>query len=191
MTLFVGIAGTHSTGKTSFVQDVLKQAEKCGISVAVVSDTATKCREAGFPILRDHTFESTLWIITSVIKAELEAGLKANLVLVDRPVPDALGYLEAALSATSRTLSEEQRAYLYGLAEHHARRYSLILKTQLDESIPLGEDRDPDSDFRRDAGRCIDAVLTQLGISCLDPNSDAAQERIHSILHQLMPASTS
>ena len=26
MTLFVGIAGTHSTGKTSFVQDVLKRA---------------------------------------------------------------------------------------------------------------------------------------------------------------------
>ena len=191
MTLFVGIAGTHSTGKTSFVQAVLKQAGTCGISVAVVSDTATKCREAGFPILRDHTFESTLWIMTSVIKAELEAALRASLVLVDRPVPDALGYLEAALSATGRTISEQQRAYLYGLAEHHAKRYSMVFKTQLDESIPLGEDRDPDLDFRRDAGRHIDAVLTRLGISCLDPNADVAQERIRSILHRLTPTSTS
>jgi predicted ATPase len=191
MTLFVGIAGTHSTGKTSFVQDVLRQAGKCGISVAVVSDSASRCRDAGFPILKDHTFESTLWIMTSVIKAELEVGLKASLVLVDRPVPDALGYLEAALSATGRTISEEQRAYLYGLAEHHAKRYSLLLKTQLDESIPLGPDRDRDLDFRRDAGQHIDAVLTQLGISCLNPNADAAQERIRSILHRLASTSTS
>lgn len=189
MTLFVGIAGTHSTGKTSFVQDVLKRAERRGISVAVVSDTATKCRDAGFPILRDHTFESTLWIVTSVIKAELEAGLSASLVLVDRPVPDALGYLEAALSVTGRTISEEQRAYLYGVAEHHAKRYSLVLKTQLDESIPLGADRDPDLDFRRDAGRHIDTVLKRLGVNCLDPNSHVAQERIRSILDH--PTSTS
>lgn len=189
MTLFIGIAGTHSTGKTSFVDAALQEAERCGLSVAVVSDTATRCREAGFPILRDHTFESTLWIMTSVIKAELEAGLKARLVLVDRPVPDALGYLEAALSATGRNISEEQRAYLYGLAEHHAKRYSLVLKTQLDESIPLGPDRDRDPDFRRSAGRQIDAVLARLGISCLDPNSDAAQERIRSILHRLTAVS--
>lgn len=190
MTIFVGIAGTHSTGKTSFVQHVLKQAEKCSVSVEVVSDTATKCRDAGFPILRDHTFESTLWIMTSVIKAELEAGLKASLVLVDRPVPDALGYLEAALSATSRTITEQQRAYLYGLAEHHAKRYSLLLKTQLDESISLGPDRDSDLDFRRDADRRIDSALSRLGIHCLDPNSDVAQERIRSILLQLTPTST-
>lgn len=191
MTQFVGIAGTHSTGKTSFVHDVLKQAQKRGISVEVVSDTATRCRDAGFPILRAHTFESTLWIMTSVIKAELEAGLKASLVLVDRPVPDALGYLEAALSATGRTISEEQRAYLYGLAEHHAKRYSLLLRTQLDESIPLGPDRDRDLDFRRDAGRHIDAALIRLGTHSLDPYSDAAQARILSILNQLAPTGTS
>lgn len=190
MTIFVGIAGTHSTGKTSFVQNIRKLAEEFSVSVEVVSDTATKCRDAGFPILRDHTFESTLWIMTSVIKAELEAGLKTSLVLVDRPVPDALGYLEAALSATSRTITEEQRAYLYGLAEHHAKRYSLLIKTHLNESIPLGPNRDPDLDFRRDADRCIDTVLSRLGIHCPDPNSDVAQERIRSILLQLTSTRT-
>ncbi|MHB8390052.1 MAG: AAA family ATPase [Acidobacteriaceae bacterium] len=185
MTIFVGVAGTHSTGKTSLVQDVLTQAEKCGVSVEVVGDTATKCREAGFPILTNHTFESTLWIMTSVIKAELEAGLKASLVLVDRPVPDALGYLEAALSTTGRTITEQQSIYLYNLAEHHAKCYSLLLKTQLDESIPLGPDRDPNLDFRRDVDRCIDAAFSRLSIDCLDPHSIVAQERIRSILDQL------
>lgn len=185
MTLLIGIAGTHSTGKSTFVQDIRTQAEAHGISVAVVSDTATKCHEVGFPILKDHTFESTLWIMTSVIKAELEVGIRADLVLVDRPVPDALGYLEAALLATNRSISEEQRSYLYGLAKYHAQCYSLILKTQLDESIALGEGRDQDIKFRRDAGRQIDAALTRLGINSLDPQSVAAQEQIRSMFLQL------
>lgn len=188
MTTFIGTTGTHSTGKTTLVKQVREQAEKIGISVAVVSDAATRCRDAGFPILRDHTFESTLWIMASVIKAELEAGLKASLVLVDRPVPDALGYLEAALSATRRSISTEERAYLYSLAKQHAGRYSLLLKTRLDESIPLGEGRDPDLEFRRDADRHIDAALRELSVEALDANSEGASHRIRSLLQELSQA---
>lgn len=184
MAHFIGIAGTHSTGKTTFVEQLRGQAKERGISVVVVSDTATRAQEAGFPILRDHTFESTLWIMTAVIKAELEAGLKARLVLVDRPVPDALGYLEAALSATSRSISLQQRDYLYALARHHAQCYSLFLKTALDESIPLGAGRDRDPAFRRDVDRRIGEALDQLGLAHLDPNSDAARQRIQSLLQQ-------
>lgn len=190
MAIYIGIAGTHSTGKTSFVQSVSELASQHDVSVAMISDTATKCRDAGFPILKEHTFESTLWIMTSVIKAELEAGLKADLVLVDRPVPDALGYLEAALSATARRITDDERAYLYDLAAHHVKRYALLLKTTLNEAIPLGPDRDPDLGFRRAADRHMEAALTKLGTSWLDPNSDLARNRIRSLLEapaQAMP----
>lgn len=185
MTTFIGIAGTHSTGKTTFVTQVQEEAGKLGIAVEVVRDTATRCQEAGFPILQNHTFESTLWIVASVIRAELEAGLKAKLVLVDRPVPDALGYLEAALHATGRAISQAQRDYLYVLAQHHAGRYALLLKTKLDESIPLGEGRDPNLEFRRDADRRISGVFRQLGVAEIDPNSDTAQQRLRALLGQL------
>lgn len=139
MTYYIGIAGTHSTGKTTFLSELKQLGEESGIKVEYISDTATKCQNMGFPILSDHTFESTLWIITSVIKSELEAGLNADLVLVDRPVPDAIGYLNAALKAQNRSISVEQKEYLYGIVEQHSRRYNLLLKTELDESIPLGK----------------------------------------------------
>ncbi|NML43472.1 AAA family ATPase [Ramlibacter sp. G-1-2-2] len=185
MTIYLGIAGTHSTGKTTFVQNVLQLAREHQLSAAVVSDTATRCRDAGFPILKDHTFESTLWIMTSVVKAELEAGLRAELVIVDRPVPDALGYLEAALAATGRHVTSEERAYLYGLAAHHVKRYGLLLKTTLDETIPLGPDRDPDLGFRRAADRHIEAALSEISTSWFDPNADTTQQRIRSLLTEL------
>ncbi|QBF26043.1 hypothetical protein EXN22_10150 [Pseudomonas tructae] len=185
MAYFLGIAGTHSTGKSTFIETVESQAKARGISVLKISDTATKCQKSGFPILEEHTFESTLWILVSVIKAELEAELNAELVLVDRPVLDALGYLEAALKATGRRISTEERNYLYGLARFHTDRYTLLLKTKLDETIPLGEGRDPNMEFRRSAGLEIDQVFKHLDVPALDPHTESTQERIQSIFDKI------
>lgn len=185
MAYFLGIAGTHSTGKSTFIEAVESQAKARGISVLKISDTATKCQESGFPILENHTFESTLWILVSVIKAELEAELNAELVLVDRPVLDALGYLEAALKATGRSISTEERNYLYGLARFHTGRYALLLKTKLDETIPLGEGRDSNMEFRRSAGLEIDQVFKHLDVPALDPHTESTQERIQSIFDMI------
>jgi deoxyadenosine/deoxycytidine kinase len=185
MATFIGIAGTHSTGKSTLVKRVAEEAKNRGISVQVVSDTATKARDAGFPILKNHTFESTLWIMTSVIKAELEAALKADLVLVDRPVPDAMGYLDAALEATSRSITSDERAYLENLTKLHSSRYALLLKTRLDETIELGVDRDPDLIFRKEADRKIDSVLERLALPALNPNLPEATERLQAIVNGL------
>ncbi|WP_101757288.1 AAA family ATPase [Oceanicoccus sp. KOV_DT_Chl] len=185
MAYFLGIAGTHSTGKSTFIETVENQAKAIGISVIRISDTATKCQAAGFPILENHTFESTLWIIVSVIKAELEAELSADLVLVDRPVLDALGYLEAALKATERSLTSEERSYLYDLVKNHSKRYALLLKTTLDESIPVGGGRDANMVFRRDASLEIDHVFNHLDVPYLDPNANITQNRIQRIFEKI------
>jgi len=182
MAYFLGIAGTHSTGKSTFIDEIEKQAKAKGILVRRISDTATRCQEAGFPILLNHTFESTLWIIVSVIKAELEAELGADLVLVDRPVPDALGYLEAALKATGRSITTEERNYLYGVTRLHLSRYALLLKTKLDETIPIGEGRDPNMEFRRSVDFEIDEVFNQLGVSRVGPYESTTQSRIEKLL---------
>ena len=186
MAYFLGIAGTHSTGKSTFIDGVERHAKDRGISVLRISDTATKCQALGFPILENHTFESTLWILVSVIKAELEAGLNAELVLVDRPVLDALGYLEAALKATGRSITTDERNYLYGLAKFHTARYEMLLKTKLDESIPLGEGRDSNMEFRRSAGLEIDQVFKHLDVAPLDPNADTTQQCIQSIFDLIL-----
>src|SRR5688572_12177198 len=93
----IGIAGTHSTGKTTILEFVGQKLQEAGFSTARVSDLASAARDAGFPILREHTFSSTLWIISRGICEELAAALKCDVILVDRPAPDALGYLYAAL----------------------------------------------------------------------------------------------
>ena len=94
----LGVAGTHSTGKSTLVEALASALRERGLRVGRVADLATSARDLGFPILRDHTFESTLWIMTRGIAAELEAALRVDVVLVDRPALDALGYFWAALA---------------------------------------------------------------------------------------------
>lgn len=172
MPKFIAFTGTHSTGKSTFVDHLTAIAEKRGLRVGKVKDNAAECAKAGFPILRDHTFNSTLWIMATVIREEQYEGLAADLVIVDRPVSDAIGYLEAALVATGRDMAPKDRDYLYALAKLHAPRYDLLFKTVLDESVPLGPGRDPDLAYRKDVDLHIGAALSKLGVPLLDPRSD-------------------
>lgn len=86
----IAVAGTHSTGKSSFLKEVEARLNAHGLRVARVVDTASRARDAGFPILRDHVYEGTLWIMAEGLRQEMEAALKSDVVLVDRPPLDAL-----------------------------------------------------------------------------------------------------
>ncbi len=172
MPKFIAFTGTHSTGKSTFVDDLTDIAEKQGLRVGKVKDNASECAKAGFPILRDHTFSSTLWIMTTVIREEQHESLSADLVIVDRPVSDAIGYLEAALAVTGRNVPPEDLDYLYALAKLHAPRYDLLFKTVLDESVPLGPNRDPDLAYRKVVDTHIGAALSKLGVQPLNPRDD-------------------
>ncbi|MBB3342451.1 AAA family ATPase [Luteimonas sp. RC10] len=169
MPKFIAFTGTHSTGKSTFVDKLTDIARKRGLRVGKVKDNASECARAGFRILKDHTFSSTLWIMATVIREEQYEGLDADLVIVDRPVSDAIGYLEAALAVTGRELPSEDRNYLYALAKLHSHRYDLLFKTVLDESVPLGAGRDPDLAYRKDVDSCIGAALSHLGVRPLNP----------------------
>jgi len=186
MAQMIGITGTHSTGKSTFFEKVRQQAERRGLRVARVGDVATRCQAAGFPILSEHTFESTLWIIASVISSELEHALKCDLVLVDRPVSDAIGYLEAALALTHRTITEAERNYLYTLVKMHSSSYAMLFKTELDKTIPLGDDRDPDLDFRAAADEHITRSLKELRIPTLNPEAPESQCLVEDFLDKIL-----
>jgi len=181
---FIAITGTHSTGKSTFLQGLetalLEQTPD--LRVARVSDKASDCRDAGFPILRDHTVDSTLWIMASVIRGELEAALHADVVLVDRPVSDALGYLEAAHQSRGDAIPKPGREYLYTLARLHSRRYDVVVRTVLDSSIPLGPGRDTDSKFRALVDERIEAVVGELGMASIEMRSSGVDERAAEVL---------
>lgn len=185
MSKYIGIAGTHSTGKTTYFNKLIKRAEDMGIKAVRVGDFATDCRNSGLPILENHTFESTLWIIASVIKSEIEAGIDADLVLVDRPVVDALGYLNAALEIQGRVISLDQREYLESLVKFHSKRYDLILQTELDETIELGEGRPENMKFRKLAAVNINAAFNDLKIRYIPAQSEAAKTAEGNILETI------
>lgn len=169
------VAGTHSTGKSTFLDAVANACERLGCRVARVTDLAREAHELGFPILRDHTFASTFWIMTRGIARRLEAGLHADVVLVDRPALDALGYLYAALEHRGALLSTAEDAILLQLAAFDAESYDTLCLTELDPALPLGPGRDTDLDFRRSAARHIGAVFAKLQLRPRHLTSDGAE----------------
>lgn len=162
----IAVTGAHSTGKTTFLTALDRALTEVGYAVAKVADLAHEAAERGFPVLCHHTPHSTLWIIARGISLELEAALWADVVLVDRPVPDALGYYQAALAYRDEQPPPAWRDYLARLTRDHAATYDLIFKTELDPRLPLGHDkpRDANPRFRTLANQAITAVLTDLAI---------------------------
>ena len=164
--VMVGVTGTHSTGKSTFLARLAHELRLQHIEVSTVADLGEKAKTMGIPILFNHTWASTLWIITRGISNELEAWLHADVVLVDRPVPDALGYYRAALDYRSHEPQPDELAQLTALVRDHSQRYDLILRTTLDPEIPLGSNkaRDNNAVFRNLADRHIGHVLAELNL---------------------------
>jgi hypothetical protein len=172
----IGIAGTHSTGKSTFVSKAAEAVAAKGLRVGRISDLATKARDLGFPILTEHTYESTLWIMAEGMRQEAEALLRNDVVLVDRPVPDALGYLTAALEVSKREIDAGRLAELHQITAAHVTRYDLLVVTVLDQSIPLGPDRDVDAEFRSAAARHVAAIVDRHRPRALRLTSGNAEE---------------
>ncbi|MCC8245049.1 AAA family ATPase [Saccharothrix luteola] len=162
----VAVLGAHSTGKSAFLARLTHELRRDQVQVATVADLGEEAQRIGLPILRNHTWASTLWIITRGISNELEAWLHADVVLVDRAVPDALGYYRAALAHRGEHPDPRVQARLETLVRDHSTTYDLLYRTTLDPDIPLGDNkpRDPDQTFRHLADHHVAAVLHDLAL---------------------------
>lgn len=98
----IGVVGTHSTGKSTFLARLAHDLRAQGVQVATVADLGEEAQRRGLPMLFNHTWASTLWFITRGISQELEAWPHADVVLVDRAAPDALGYYLVPWTRPSR-----------------------------------------------------------------------------------------
>lgn len=145
----VGVFGTHSTGKTSFLNAVRDAFAEKGITAVRIPSLASTAKEIGFPVLKQHTFESTLWLMTKCITLELE-DRTSPVLLVDRPPIDALGYLLAALEYRKEKIPVKEQQYLFDLARHHSQKYNVLAYSKLDRTKPIdnSKPRDLDIQFR-------------------------------------------
>ena len=155
----IGVAGTHSTGKSTLVSLVRRELEQRGLRVGQVEDLATRARDLGFPILKEHTYESTLWIMAECMRQEAELALSSDVIIVDRPVPDALGYLLAALEISGRSVEPRRLQELESIAVAHVGDYDVLVVTVVDNSLPLGPDRDTDAMFRQAASDKVSGIM--------------------------------
>jgi len=156
----IGVTGTHSTGKSTFIEAV-RQRLGPGLRIHRIGDFAVRAKELGFPILRSHNYESTLWIISECMRLEAEASIANDVVLIDRPVIDALGYLNAALQLSGRRIGGKRTAELASIVNAHMPEYDLIVMTSLDSTIQIGEGRDQDTEFREAAASSIRTLVSE------------------------------
>lgn len=172
----IGITGTHSTGKSTFFDALEPELKPTGLKVCRISDIARAALSLGFPILTEHTFESTLWIMAECMRRETEASLTNDVILVDRPVIDALGYLRAALQVSHREIDERRLDELTTIAKAHTPDYDLLISTSLDKNIVIGEGRDPNTAFRDAAGINIEALVSEFAPAALRLSSSNGPE---------------
>ncbi len=158
----IAVAGTHSTGKSTFIANLHRELRDREVSAECVHPSARRAMELGFPILSEHTFESTAWMMAKTIQLEMCAALRSNIVLMDRPVPDALGYLLGALRHTGRVIEEERLSRLDAICASWIQEYHLIIVTELDPSMPIAPGRDADCGFRVAVGNAISEVVSRM-----------------------------
>lgn len=181
----IGVAGSHSTGKTTLVGALRDRIVSMGLTVGLVDDLARRARDLGFPILREHTFESTLWIMAECMRQEAEQSLCCDVILVDRPVLDALGYLKAALAVSGRKIEPVRLQALERIADAHARDYDVLVVTKLDPLVPLGPGRDDDPVFREAASSSVAKLIDSARPDALRMTSSNSAEVIETILAKI------
>ena len=170
----VAVTGAHSTGKSGFLARLTGSLRRDGAIVATVADLGEEALRLGLPILHSHTYASTLWIMTRGISLEVASWPHVDVLLVDRPVPDALAYYRAALDYRGELPVPSLLGPLRALAAHHSGHYDLILRTVIDTGLPLGREkqRDPEPRYRRLADRYVGQVLDELSIPYVALPSD-------------------
>jgi nicotinamide riboside kinase len=89
----IAFIGSHGVGKTVITFSLASRLRAMGIDCDVAYENS---RSSPFPINEGTTLEGQLWILAAQWKAELEALLRAGLILCDRSVLDNYAYLVRA-----------------------------------------------------------------------------------------------
>jgi predicted ATPase len=163
----VGIIGTHSTGKTTFLNNLEASLKSSGLTVERIERVAVRAQELGFPILTEHTFESTLWVMAEILKQEAEKSLCCDVILVDRAILDALAYLRAALQISRRTLDAGRVEELTEIARAHAKNYDVLIATLMDDTKAVADGRNKDAHFRKLVAQWTENIVSEFSPNAL------------------------
>lgn len=179
----IGISGSHSTGKTTFVKRIEKALSDKEIKFKTVSDLATICP---LPILRKHTVESTLWIASKGITDEVETEHEFDVVIADRPILDCWAYFNAVCK--NRYIDSNPKLQtLKSMISNWLPTYDIIYQTVVNEKIPIEDNkgRDLDIEYRRLIGAEMIEASNYFGITPKLLTSEGTDVELSNILVQI------
>ena len=132
MGYIIAFSGSHGTGKTTAV---FEKARELKIAlrdqrIGVLAENACFCP---YPINRETTPESQMWIFTNHIASELSLLAKFDVVVSDRTALDAIAY---TLVAGYDSLAEG----MLMLCKEHLRHYKKIFFKSIQQNSYLIED---------------------------------------------------
>ena len=139
------VSGAFSTGKTTLCAALGDKLEQDGRRVIRLPDVA---RRRPLSLNRAQTENSSLWLLTTQVAAEIEASEKpVDVVLCDRGVPDVFAHI---LDIAARAGGGRFSASIAPFAKAWLPTYDLILATRVDRGRAPEPDgiRDPDPEYR-------------------------------------------
>ncbi len=89
MKKIIAVTGTHGTGKTTLTFQLAYHYKQEGANVKIIQEVARACP---FPLNKEMTFETALWIFYEHSRKELEASKDHDIVICDRTSFDSFVY---------------------------------------------------------------------------------------------------
>lgn len=161
--LKIAFTGTHGTGKTTSVYQLAADLKKVrGLpNVGVNLELARGCP---FPINKETTPESQLWLTMKVAASEMEAAKSNPILVCDRTIMDAYAYTFAAWKRCAES-SDPEGAIMWKrvldatrpLVQYWLSTYDfIVMKPACDFDYQFGDGlRDLDRDFREEIDRIL------------------------------------
>lgn len=148
----IAVIGTHGVGKTTLAMGTAAIAKKSGSNVKLISETARDCP---FPLNKNFTKESALWIYHRQMQRELEATKNYPTVICDRSVIDSFMYAEAMGLNKSLDMCSSFLA-----AREWMKTYDKLIYVQIGSKEPSHDGvRDLDLEFQKKVEDCFDLFV--------------------------------
>lgn len=149
----IALIGTHGTGKSTIVYDLVNRLKKQKINAEPLKEVARDCP---FPINEQATKEAQEWIIFQQYLEELKEEKRTDMVVCDRSVLDGYVYYYKMFGKSE---------LLEKFVKEKIKEYDQIWKVPIEFS-KLNPDgiRSTDKEFQTEIDEKFDALLNSLGI---------------------------
>jgi len=180
----IAVSGSHSTGKTTFLNDLSKLLIKKKVDFKIIGDLAIKCP---LPILKEHTVESTLWIASEGIIKEIESENATKVVLVDRPILDCWAYFNVVCQGKYEETDPKLKT-LIQMITNWLPTYDYIYQTVINENIPIEDNkgRDLNPEYRRQIGDELIKASKIFGVNAIPLKHNDKDKEIRILMKNII-----